>query len=72
MEHIRRRCVSSRGFNPLRHTLLYNQTYATLKEAKVVLVASGTATLEAAILNTPMVVGYKGQSHLLLDRQTAR
>ena len=60
MEHISEDEYQAGGFNPLRHTLLYNQTYAILKEAKVALVASGTATLEAAILNTPMIVGYKG------------
>ena len=60
MEHISEDVYQAGGFNPLRHTLLYNQTYSILKEAKVALVASGTATLEAAILNTPMIVGYKG------------
>ena len=60
MEHIGEDVYQAGGYNSLRHTLLYNQTYSILKEAKIALIASGTATLEAAILNTPMIVGYKG------------
>lgn len=36
-----------------------NKTYEVLSSAKAALVASGTATLEAAILNVPQVVCYK-------------
>lgn len=39
--------------------LLFNQTYNILAHAKAALVTSGTATLEAALLNTPQVVCYK-------------
>ena len=60
IKHIGEDVYQAGGYNPKRHTLLYNRTYAILKGAEVALVASGTATLEAAILNTPMVVGYKG------------
>ena len=60
VKHIGEDVYQAGGYNPQRHTLLYNRTYSILKEAKVALVASGTATLEAAILNTPMIVGYKG------------
>ena len=60
VKHIGEDIYQAGGYNPKRHTLLYNRTYSVLKEAKVALVASGTATLEAAILNTPMIVGYKG------------
>ena len=41
-------------------TIVYNQTYDTLKVADVAIVASGTATLETALLNTPQVVCYAG------------
>ncbi|MCD6327515.1 lipid-A-disaccharide synthase [bacterium] len=43
------------------------QTYDALASSDVTLVASGTATLEAAILGVPMVVGYKvsGSTYLL-------
>ncbi|MDR0660057.1 MAG: lipid-A-disaccharide synthase [Prevotellaceae bacterium] len=39
---------------------VYDQTYDTLKVADVAIVASGTATLETALLNTPQVVCYAG------------
>ena len=39
--------------------ILSNQTHALLKECKAAIVTSGTATLEAAILNVPQVVCYK-------------
>ncbi len=40
--------------------LVHNQTYDTLKVADAAIVASGTATLETALLNTPQVVCYAG------------
>ena len=40
--------------------IVYNQTYDTIKVADVAIVASGTATLETALLNTPQVVCYAG------------
>lgn len=40
--------------------IVYNQTYDTLKVADAAIVASGTATLETALLNTPQVVCYGG------------
>lgn len=60
VKHLGEDVYQAGGYNPKRHSLLYNRTYSILNEAKVALVASGTATLEAAILNTPMIVGYKG------------
>lgn len=39
--------------------LLTNRTYDILACSRVALVASGTVTLEAAILNTPMVMAYR-------------
>ena len=36
-----------------------NKTYEVLKDSKVAVITSGTATLEAAILNIPQVVCYK-------------
>ena len=38
---------------------LDSQHYNTIANSDLVLVASGTATLEAAILNTPMIIIYK-------------
>lgn len=40
--------------------IVIDQTYPLLHESYAALVASGTATLEAALFETPMVVGYKG------------
>ena len=40
-------------------SLLYDQTYEILQQSKAALVASGTATLETALLNIPQIVCYK-------------
>lgn len=39
--------------------IVFNQTYELLQQSKAALVASGTATLETAVLNIPQVVCYK-------------
>ncbi|MCB9002564.1 MAG: lipid-A-disaccharide synthase [Bacteroidales bacterium] len=41
-------------------SLVFNQTYQLLNVSTIALVTSGTATLEAALLNVPQVVCYKG------------
>lgn len=43
-----------------RVKLVENQTYSLLKISTAALVASGTATLETALLNVPQIVCYKG------------
>jgi lipid-A-disaccharide synthase len=43
--------------------LVQRQTYEVMQAADVLLVASGTATLEAALIGTPMVIVYK--AHVL-------
>jgi lipid-A-disaccharide synthase len=43
-----------------RLELVVDQTAATLRRSAAALVTSGTATLEAALLNVPQVVCYKG------------
>jgi lipid-A-disaccharide synthase len=48
---------------PLPVRLVQQQTYDVMQAADVLLVASGTATLEAALLGTPMVIVY--QAHPL-------
>lgn len=45
--------------NQKNATLLFGQTYNILAQSNVALVTSGTATLEAALLNVPQVVCYK-------------
>jgi len=42
-----------------RFIILSNAVHHVLKEAKLVITASGTATLEAAIAGTPMIIVYK-------------
>jgi len=39
--------------------VIFGETYALLQQAKAAMVTSGTATLEAALLNCPQVVCYK-------------
>lgn len=41
--------------------IIYGQTYRLVKQATAVLVTSGTATLETALLKTPQVVCYSGE-----------
>jgi lipid-A-disaccharide synthase len=48
---------------PLPVRLVQRQTYEVMQAADVLLVASGTATLEAALVGTPMIIVYK--AHLL-------
>jgi lipid-A-disaccharide synthase len=48
---------------PIPVRLVQRQTYAAMQAADLLLVASGTATLEAALIGTPMVIVYK--AHLL-------
>ena len=43
-------------------------THEILKESKAALVASGTATLEAAILNIPQVVCYESAGSYLIGK----
>ncbi|QNL49974.1 lipid-A-disaccharide synthase [Olivibacter sp. SDN3] len=42
--------------------VVFNQTYDLLKVAEAAVVASGTATLETALLNVPQVVVYKANA----------
>lgn len=48
-----------KSLNERNATLIFGQTYNILAQANVALVTSGTATLEAALLNVPQVVCYK-------------
>jgi len=52
------------GKRPVR--LVRGKTYELLKISEAALVKSGTATLEAALLNTPQVVCYKGDFFSML------
>lgn len=51
-------CMQGRPYPNL--TILEDKTYDILDIADLALVASGTATLETALFNTPQVVCYKG------------
>jgi lipid-A-disaccharide synthase len=43
-----------------RVRVLFNQTYAILRQSAAAMIVSGTATLEAALLDVPLVVCYRG------------
>jgi lipid-A-disaccharide synthase len=48
-----------RGAPPLNLTMLFGHAHEAMAAADVVLVSSGTATLEAALLRRPMVITYR-------------
>ncbi|MGA0570752.1 lipid-A-disaccharide synthase [Variovorax sp. VNK109] len=54
-----------------RLTVLDGQSHAALAACDVTLIASGTATLEAALFKRPMVIGYRmnGLSWLIMQRK---
>jgi lipid-A-disaccharide synthase len=47
---------------PIPVQLVQRQTYEAMRAADVLLVASGTATLEAALIGTPMVIVYRAHT----------
>lgn len=53
--------------------VVFNQTYDLLKVAEAAVVASGTATLETALLNVPQVVVYKANAlSIVIARQVIK
>jgi lipid-A-disaccharide synthase len=49
-----------------------NRTYEAMAHSDVLLVCSGTATLEAAILGTPMVILYRGSRLMEMEYNLRR
>lgn len=62
---IRRQWEAAVGDHPV--TLTANDTTGVLKRAQVAIVCSGTATLEAALCETPTVVVYRGSKMMELE-----
>jgi len=58
-KHLQTSVETMRTSSPQIHTVC-DQTYALLANAKAAVVASGTATLETAMIGTPQVVCYAG------------
>ncbi|MBQ4183611.1 MAG: lipid-A-disaccharide synthase [Bacteroidales bacterium] len=50
--------------------LVFGETYAALRHAKAAVINSGTASLEAALIGTPQVVGYRTASLTYLIMRT--
>lgn len=48
------------GGQPLHLSLVENNPYETIRESNLAIVCSGTATLECALLGTPMIISNKG------------
>jgi len=63
-----RRGVGRRACDGARVIVIPNRACDTLAAADLALVASGTATLEAAILGTPMVIVYRGSVAMAAEK----
>ena len=51
-----------------RIAVVGNRTYDALSSSNLAIITSGTATLEAAILGTPMVIVYRGSGAMAVER----
>ena len=51
--------MRKRGWDSLDVILVSGDTYGVLRHAQAAVINSGTASLEAALIGTPQVVGYK-------------
>ncbi len=58
-ERLRAMAAQRAGTASINLTIVSGQSHLAMKAADAVLVASGTATLEAALLGRPMVIGYR-------------
>jgi lipid-A-disaccharide synthase len=56
---VQRATLEAAGAGGAAFTIVPSSTYAVMRAADLLLVTSGTATLEAALLGTPMVVCYR-------------
>jgi lipid-A-disaccharide synthase len=56
---VERASLEAGGASDPRFTIVPSNAYAVMRAADLLLVTSGTATLEAALLGTPMVVCYR-------------
>ncbi len=62
LEDIQTIIRQSKAHNP-NITIVQNETYEAVASADAAVVASGTATLETGLLNTPLVIVYKVSAH---------
>jgi lipid-A-disaccharide synthase len=53
------RILNSTYYQKLNIKLIYNNTYKAIESCKFIIISSGTATLETAIIGKPMIVIYR-------------
>ncbi|MBN1556739.1 MAG: lipid-A-disaccharide synthase [Lentisphaerae bacterium] len=59
MDRCIRKCIAAQRAGPSRWTVVTGESLQILRQARAAMVASGTATVEAALMGCPMIVVYR-------------